>query len=73
MIQRIKKFWFLITTILVLALMSFSSKRYSHEAMSRFKRSKRLTIRLINLIMLAMNILLIINSDGGVAIAPIFM
>lgn len=110
MIEKLKKMWFLITTIvvllqtvvtffflylkseskvlsgiivvlagvyilafLILAVMSAHAKKYSHEALSRFKRSQKTVKRFITLVMLAMNILFIINSRSGFVLAPIVM
>jgi len=110
MIQKLKKFWFLLTTIvvlmqtavtfgflyyksespvlgsvimvfaagyilafLVLCVMSAHSHRYSREAMHRFKTSQKAVRRILNLIMLAMNIVFIINSKSGFVLAPIVM
>lgn len=62
-----------IFAFIVLALLSAPNKKYSHEAMGRFKRSRNMVKRLINLIMLATSIMLIFNSKSGFVLAPIIM
>ena len=60
-------------SFLVLSLMSLHAGRYSREALGSYKSSQKAVKRLLNLIMLAMNILFIINSKNGFVLAPIIM
>jgi len=111
MIDKLKKLWFLLTTIIVLlqtaltfyflyqeakgysiiklavsvlavcylaafiviAFMSRSKSKYSHEAMSSFKNSRKRVKRFLNLIILALNIIYLIRLDGVIKIYPVAM